>query len=316
MNPTSNLFRELTAPELDAVVAAHLGVAVYQARLLEGGMFNTTYLITPIAGEKAVLRVGPVHRHLLLPYEENLMQAERHVYERCAPLGVPVPRVLACDSSKTLLDRDYMITAYIDGTALADMNASEQVKQAMHRETGRCARMIHSLEGEQFGRVADLLRGKGHARWSDCLRAEIAGFAEKTANTKIYTAKQLRRMEDIYARHAGLLDEITTPRLVHADLWGGNILVTEQNTLAAVIDADRAIYGDIDFEFASGWMIDDAFCEGYGTQPAPDKASVTRRRLYRLLYKLLDSYILSAQYNDWGKSRANKNPALRLMRGL
>jgi len=316
MNPTSNLFRELTAPELDAVAAAHLHTTDYRAQLLTGGMFNTTYLITPAAGEKAVLRVGPVNRHLLLPFEENLMNAERHVYERCAPLGLPVPRVLACDATKQLLDRDYMLTAYIDGTALADMDADEQVKRAIHRDTGRYACQMHGIAGDQFGRAADILRGRGRTRWSGCLQSEIAGFIEKAAQTKIYSARQLRRIERIYTSHAALLDEITAPRLVHADLWGGNILVTKQNSLAAVIDADRAIYGDVDFEFASGWMTDDAFCEGYGRRPARDKAHVTRRRLYALLYKLLDAYIWQAQYNNRHMSRANKLLALRLMRKL
>jgi len=316
MNSASNLFRELTAPELDAVVAAHLNTTEYHARLMTGGMFNTTYLISPAAGEKAVLRVGPVNRHLLLPFEENLMSAERHVYERCAPLGIPVPRVLACDTTKQLLDRDYMLTAYIEGTALADINADKRVKQAIHRETGRCARQMHGIEGEQFGRAANILRGRGHARWSDCLRAEIADWIEKAAETQIYSAGQLRRVEEIYARHTALLDEITVPHLVHADLWDGNVLVSRQNTLAAVIDADRAIYGDIEFEFASGWMIDGAFCEGCGRSPARDKAHVTRRRLYQLVYSLLDSYITLAQYNNQKKSDACKGTALRLMRGL
>ena len=316
MNATSSLYRELTAPELDTVAAAHLGTTEYHARLLKGGLFNTTYLITPSAGEKAVLRVGPVNRHLLLPFEENLMEAERHVYERCAPLGIPVPRVLACDTAKQIIDRDYMLTVYIESTALADMDAGERLKQAIHRETGRYVRQMHSIEGDQFGRVADVLRGKGHARWSDCLQAEIAGFTEKAAQAKIYSARQLARIEQIYARYAGLLDEITAPHLVHADLWGGNILVSKQNTLAAIIDADRAIYGDIEIEFAGGWMTDGAFCEGYGQGPAQNKEHVTRRRLYALLYKLLDSYVWQAQYNNRHLSRANKLLALRLMRKL
>lgn len=35
-----------------------------------------------------------------------------------------------------------------------------------------------------------------------------------------------------------------------------------------MIDGDRALFGDIDFEFASGWMMTDAFFDGYGARPA------------------------------------------------
>jgi len=316
MNAASSLYRELSAPELDAVTAAHLNTTDYHAALLKGGLFNTTYLITPSAGEKAVLRVGPVNRHLLLPFEENLMEAERHVYERCAPLGIPVPRVLACDTTKQIIDRDYMLTAYIESVALSELGADARTKQAIHREAGRYMRQMHGIEGGRFGRVAEVLRGRGYDRWSDCLQSEIAGFSEKAAQVKIYSIRQLRRIEQIYARHAGLLNEITAPHLVHGDLWGGNILVSKENTFAAIIDADRAVYGDTGFEFAGGWMTDDAFCEGYGQPLTQDEAHVTRRRLYALLYKLLDSYVWLAQYNNRRRSRANKIAALRLMNKL
>jgi len=316
MKHTSNLFRALSRPELDTLAAACFNANILRSELLEGGMFNTTYLITLADGEKIVLRAGPVNRHLLIPFEENLMNAERHVYERCRAVGVPVPEVLACDTTKQLIDRDYMITAYINSTVLAKLGADASAKQKIYHDVGRYAKQMHSVENDRFGRVSDVLRGGGYAKWSDCLQAEISCFTEKAAQTRLYSAKRLRRIEQIMPQYAQLLDEIEAPKLTHADLWDGNILVSGGDTVAAVIDADRAIYGDPEFEFAAGWITSDAFFQGYGQRPPQDDAQAIRQKIYQLLYRLLDSYIFLVQYNNRPKSRANQMAALRLTKNL
>ena len=50
------------------------------ACLLSGGLFNTTYRLETVT-KTAILRLGPVNRHLLLPYERNLMAAEGDILQ-------------------------------------------------------------------------------------------------------------------------------------------------------------------------------------------------------------------------------------------
>ena len=71
-------------------------------------------------------------------------------------------------------------------------------------------------------------------------------------------------IEETFLHHSAVLDAITVPHLIHGDLWYGNILVDRERNLAAMIDGDRALFGDPEFELATGWMISDSFLEGYG----------------------------------------------------
>lgn len=73
---TSSLYRECSQEELAVLVAEALGTEMRSARLLTGGMFNTTYLVETEGYGKVVLRLGPVNRHLLMPFEHRLMEAE------------------------------------------------------------------------------------------------------------------------------------------------------------------------------------------------------------------------------------------------
>ncbi|MFA7672654.1 MAG: hypothetical protein WCY62_02205, partial [Clostridia bacterium] len=64
---SSNLFQELSSNELHHIIGTYFGTGrQFDYKLLDGGLFNTTYLITfSTDGYKLVLRVGPVNRHLL-----------------------------------------------------------------------------------------------------------------------------------------------------------------------------------------------------------------------------------------------------------
>lgn len=85
----SSLFQELSEAELSLVVSRGLGTDVVSSRLLSGEMFNTTYLIETAEAGRVVLRVGPVNRHLLMPFEHHLMAAEKEVYALCAQNAAP-----------------------------------------------------------------------------------------------------------------------------------------------------------------------------------------------------------------------------------
>lgn len=93
MNTESSLFREISLEDIKNITYRHLGTReISQARLMEGGLFNTTYhLICGSDNRQVILRLGPVNRHLLLGFEEHLMEAETYVYELFQATRSPVP---------------------------------------------------------------------------------------------------------------------------------------------------------------------------------------------------------------------------------
>ena len=75
MNTESSLFREISLEDIKNITYRHLGTReISQARLMEGGLFNTTYhLICGSDNRQVILRLCPVNRHLLLGFEEHMM---------------------------------------------------------------------------------------------------------------------------------------------------------------------------------------------------------------------------------------------------
>ena len=111
--PSSSVYRDLTAEELRAVVEGSLHTKIILAEHLTGGLFNTTYRIETTDCGTVVLRAGPVNRHLLMPFEHDLMESETEVYRLCREKGIAVSEVLVCDTTKTVVERDFMIVRSI-----------------------------------------------------------------------------------------------------------------------------------------------------------------------------------------------------------
>jgi fructosamine-3-kinase len=109
--------------------------------------------------------------------------------------------------------------------------------------------------------------------------------------------------------HQDLLDEVTTPVLVHFDLWDGNILVDRVDgraTVTGLIDGERAFWGDPVAEFVSLALLRDieqdaAFLAGYRETAQVEFDDRTRRRLslYRCyLYLIMLVESAPRRYSD------------------
>ena len=305
-NRNSRLFRELTRDELAVVVRRHFGTTDFTARLMDGGLFNTTYLLSLSDGRRYVLRVGPVNRQLLLPFEARLFESETAVYRLCHERRIPVPcvteSVLPNDhADENSLDcRGYMITEYIDSLPMTSELISPDEKPALRRELGEITARFNSIEGTRFGRVCDVVgtADGGYTSWSGWLESEFKSVCDAIRPYKVFSENELDSFISLPEKYRQLLDEVTTPRLIHADLWEGNVLITpDKKHIAAIIDADRALFGDVGFELAGGWNDSPEFYSGWGEPPSgPDYD--TRRLIYLALYRLTDTYVYFAEYAD------------------
>ena len=266
VNSGSWLFREEPLEVIKTIFRRALGAeTVREARLLDGGLFNTTYLVTYGAGEeRAVLRLGPVERHRIMGFEQNLMAAEAYLYAVCRDIGVPCPEVLAWDTSRTAVDRDFMITRYIPSVAMVNAEMTEAETHDLCFQLGAYLRRLHQVTGESFGFVSRSWRAG----------ASTPGAAPSSSRWRTSSGTwSIWRSDGGRGRGGpGPLPPEQGAAGPGADApsappghLGGNVLLDRETLeILAVIDSDRAVFGDPDFEFAAPWMEDPALRRGYG----------------------------------------------------
>lgn len=318
MNPSSALFQEVSPETVKAVFSASLGVdQIHSARLMEGGLFNTTYLVSfGPEGKQAILRLGPVNRHLLMGFEGNLMNAEAVFYALCRQNEIPCSAVLALDTSRTVIDRDYMIVDYIPSQPMSRAGLTGPHRQRLYTQLGGYVKKLHGITGDRFGFLSRIAAGMGFDSWSEALLFETEDIARRLSAAGGLTAGEVRDLLRQFRAGREDLDQIRTPRLVHTDLWEGNVLLDPQcRDIAAIIDGDRAVFGDPDFEFSSPWMERDLLSRGYGPiLPEPlSPARARRLQLYRMFYCLLEAYVWHSEYRNTELYEERKSQLLELM---
>lgn len=83
--------------------------------------------------------------------------------------------------------------------------------------------------------------------------------------------------------------------------------------LKTVIDADRAVFGDEDFEWAAPWMDMPGIRRGAGIREEtflkPDRQM--RRQIYRVFYALTGCYAGIYEYEDMDMYQSGKKEAVQ-----
>lgn len=328
INRKSNLFQEVDMRMIQKIFAEKLHEnSLISVNLVSGGLFNTTYKVQGCHGTY-IIRFGPVNRHLLIGFEQNLMAAENYVYTLCRANQMACPNVLVCDSSRSLLDRDYMITEYIHGTVMAEAQFSD--RDRIYEAMGAYARSMHTITNDRFGFVSRILTDHQTYTWAECLQREVNEMLDSLKQGGYFTQDEYLLVQRIYIENQPLLDEIKTAHLLHTDLWEGNVIIsipeeesenrTEHDVQAypeirAVIDSDRAVFGDVDFEWAAPWMNIPAIYRGAGIDTGSKEfhgvKRIRRRQIYRIFYEMINCYVGAFEYNDQEMYRSCKQNALQ-----
>lgn len=318
MNVQSSLFQTVSIEVIGDIFHHALQESnVWEAKLLEGGLFNTTYLVAYGAAHKlAVLRLGPVNRQLLMGLEENLFHAEAYVQSICQSQGLPCAHILACDTSRQWIDRDFMILEYVSGVAMSEAGLAEETRDYLYVQMGQYLGKLHQVVGDCFGFVSRICAGMKFDKWSDALFFELEDITARLEKAGGLAQKETGALREKFYQSKPILDEIKTPHLLHMDLWEGNVLVDRATgELMAVIDCDRAVFGDVDFEFACPWMENPHIRVGYPSNLwaaiSPNRAK--RQRLYRVFHSLLEAYVGFNEYNDLELYKSRKKQVLEFL---
>ena len=257
---------------------------------LTDGYFNAAYLIELGDGRRSVLKVAPPDAVRVLRYERGIMHAEVEVMRLVrARTTMPVPEIYRFDTSRRLLDSPYFLMEFVPGIPLDKLRATlaPADRPAIDRQIGAYLRQMNEIVGPSFGYIAPAA-----ARYSSWRAAFLAMLEDVLADgvaMSVTLPQPYDAIREQTHHHAVVLDEISTPQLIHWDLWDGNIFLDPATrTITGVIDFERALWGDplLEVQFRT-LEASAAFTEGYGRPMLSTPAERQRRRLYNVYLYLI-----------------------------
>lgn len=235
---------------------------------LTEGTYNTVYRLT-VGTRQLVLKIAPDPATPGLSHEQALIRTETEFY-RAAQGKAPVPEVVYADAEVLLM------TALPGATMLSVGDG----RTAYRRELGTIVRSLHEVVGtEGFGYPQ---RGLV-ATWSEAFQRMLDDVLADAERYGVALPRGVSR--ELAADRGDLLDTVREPRLIHFDLWDGNILV-DGGRISGLLDGERAFWGDPVAEFVSLTLfssVDDELIAGYGSDVDRERLSLYRVYLYLIM---------------------------------
>lgn len=293
---------KLEDSELRLLAAAAFGndVRIAGSRELTGGFFNTAYDLELSDGRSVILKVAPAPETEVLSYEKDIMRAEVGALRLMrAAGGVPVPEVYSYDETLKLITSPYFFLEKVEGQPYNEIKETLTAEQqsAIEFEVGRLQRRINEIEGPAFGLFGKAPGANGHS-WRETFRSMLLNVLQDADRLGARLPASLPEFEQVLEHYLPALDEVSQPRLVHWDLWNGNIFV-QDGAVVSIIDWERAMWGDVLQEYYFRHFENSpAFHEGYGLT-FTSRNEMLRKQLYDLhLDLILAVECYSRQYKD------------------
>jgi aminoglycoside phosphotransferase (APT) family kinase protein len=177
-------------------------------------------------------------------YEKNIMTTEVAAMRlvRRNP-AIPVPQIYHFDDTRDLCDSDYFFMEKIAADNLEHVKSSlsPETQASIDVHIGEIVREINGFTGTYFGYDGNPdLRA---STWREAFTRIMESVLEDGARKGVAYDQGYDEIRAAVLRHAPALDEVTTPCLVHWDVWNPNVFVKE-GRVAGIIDFERALWAD------------------------------------------------------------------------
>lgn len=293
---------KLTDSQQSTLVASTFGTetAIISSIELTGGFFNTAYDLELNNGRHVILKVAPAVETETLSYEKHIMRAEVQALRLVLASGtVPVPDVYSFDESCELIPCPFFFMEKIEGQPYSEVkdSLSEEQRASIEYEVGRYQRLINEIKGDRFGLLVQH-NGETGGGWRETFTGMIHSVLADAERLQAALPVPVETLKMSLEKYLPALEEVTEPRLVHWDLWNGNIFVKD-GAVVSIIDWERALWGDVLLEYYfRHFENSQAFFEGYGAVWGSPNEQL-RLKLYDVyldLILVIECY--SRQYKD------------------
>jgi fructosamine-3-kinase len=281
---------------LAALLRPHLGAtAALSFRRVGTGKHNASYWVH-CADRRFVLRLAPPDDAGFLFYERRMMRQEPDLHALIrARTAIPVAEVIAQDFSRAAIDRDWLLLAALPGTPLSDVAgfSAPRLDRAL-QQVGAHLRALHDLTApsclgmDEFGYLGAHRPMAPQPTWEAAFRVMWNRLLDDVVACGCYSVDEAQALRDLLERHRVHFARPIASALLHMDVWSQNILVDERGDVTGLVDLDRALWGDVEIEFAVldyCGISEPAFWEGYGAPRDRSPAAQVRRGFY-LLYEV------------------------------
>ena len=219
------------------------GQTVAQISKLQGGAIGAIYEIGLMDGALSlVLKLYPESLHWKMQKEVNV----------CAllsgRLGVPVPRVLVADDTKSVIGLNFVLMNKLDGAVLRTLEPalSDTELFSAYSQMGQVLRKIHGISMQSFGYIGPngvwTAHASNRAYMSLQFETKLTKFVERGGDPALGD-----RLRAIVVERTYLLDACTGACLCHYDFHSGNVLAESNGgtlRLSGILDFESAIAGD------------------------------------------------------------------------
>jgi aminoglycoside phosphotransferase (APT) family kinase protein len=284
---------------LAKLVLAHLNAESTSLRFaqIRTGKHNTSYWVESDQ-DRFVLRIAPPDDSGFLFYEHQMMHQEPQLHALIrAHTSIPVASIMGHDFSRRHINRDYLLMTALPGTPLSDFPGLS--RSQLHRalgQTGEYLRQLHTLTAMKCLDLKDQAYGylgahrplDPQSTWATAFRVMWNKLIDDVTACGTYAPTEAQSMRDLLELYIEQFDRPVVPRLLHMDVWAQNILIDKVGNVTGILDFDRALWGDVEIEFAVldyCGISEPAFWEGYGVQRDESSPAMIRRQFY-LLYEL------------------------------
>jgi aminoglycoside phosphotransferase (APT) family kinase protein len=281
---------------LDALVRHHIPDASgLRFTPISTGKHNSSYWVDGDR-ERLVLRLAPPDETGLLFYERQMMRQEPELHALIrAHTSIPVAEVVAYDFSRTHINRDYLLLTRLPGTPLSEASLlSRSQRSQVLRQVGVYLRQLHGLAAprclgiDTYGYLGAHHPMKPQPTWVAAFEVMWNKLLDDVMACGCYSTVEAQALRDLFDRHREHFDRPVASSLLHMDIWSQNILVDSTGNASGLVDFDRALWGDVEIEFA---VLDycgistSAFWMGYGIRRDESRPAQIRRQFY-LLYEV------------------------------
>ena len=295
----------MDAGKAEELIAAQLGPAERRVKRFGAGKFSEVFLVEGQGGDY-VLRVAPPDSVLQLFYERRMMRQEPAIHERLlAETSVPVPPIVACDFSRKLIDRDWLVMPMLPGEPLSRAGLSASARQNALRQWGAFVAQVHGLTdaANRFGYLGEHRCMDPQPTWPGAFGVMFRKELDDIVACGVYDERTAVAAMKLLDDNLSVFEHCRTSRLLHGDLWVTNLLVQRDGKVTGLLDFDRACWGDVEWDLAIAeycGVTQPSFWEGYGRRVETHEGVAAVRRLCYLLYEH-QKYIvisMSSRRND------------------